>query len=131
MKMITQSEYDAFVLAAQERDRLAALINSPEVADFLEGTRREAAHQVERWGTVNDRAKAPQDWYWLLAYLSGKALAAHIAGDLDKARHHTISSAAALSQWHSHLNGHASIAANGNSDIQQIVESTFGKVDDS
>lgn len=83
-----------------EFERLDALINDPEIDDFLRGVRLEAAHQRERWGQDHDAGKAAADWFWLLGYLSGKALAAAIAGHRKKALHHTISSAAVLLQWH-------------------------------
>ena len=81
-------------------EQLEALINSPLHEDFLEGVKREAAHQVERWGEPHDARKEPQDWFWTLGYLAGKALRAHIDGDRRKALHHTISSAALLLNWH-------------------------------
>lgn len=80
--------------------RLHALINSPETEDFLEGVRRESSHQVERWGEAHDRSKAAENWFWLVGYLAGKALRAAIQGDHEKAKHHTISAASALRQWH-------------------------------
>lgn len=83
-----------------EADRLDKLVNSPEIADFLKGVRLEAAHQVERWGEAQDREKSAENWFWLVGYLAGKALRAVITGDRDKALHHTISSAAALFNWH-------------------------------
>jgi uncharacterized Zn finger protein (UPF0148 family) len=83
-----------------EAERLNELINSPEVEDFLRGVRLEAAHQVERWGEPHDRSKSAEHWFWLVGYLAGKALRAAITGDRDKALHHTVSSAAALFNWH-------------------------------
>jgi len=71
----------------------------PVVHDFWEGVRVEREFQLERWGRAEDRNKAPSDWFWLVGYLAGKALAAHIGGDHFKARHYTISAAAALSHW--------------------------------
>lgn len=91
---------DGLIRQRSEADRLAELINTPEFVDFVEAVKREAAHQRERWGEAHDRSKSAENWYWLVGFLAGKALRAHIDGDLDKARHHTISSAAALSQWH-------------------------------
>jgi hypothetical protein len=85
---------------AGELDRLYGLLNSPEVESFLDGVKREAAHQVERWGAAHDRDKSAEQWFWLVAYLGGKALRAHMEGDRDKALHHTISTAAALAHWH-------------------------------
>lgn len=87
----------------REIERLSGLINTPETRDFLEGAVKEAAHQVERWGEAHDRRKTASEWFWLLGYLSGKALAAALAGDTEKARHHCISSAAMLAQWHAAL----------------------------
>ena len=83
-----------------EVERLTALINTPLLDDFSEAVVREAAHQVERWGASHDASKEPQDWFWTLAYLAGKAMRAHIEGNREKALHHTISSAALLLNWH-------------------------------
>lgn len=84
----------------EEVRRLRALVNTPETESFLKGVRIEAAHQRERWGEAQDRSKSAENWYWLVGYLAGKALRAAIDGDREKARHHTISSAAALGHWH-------------------------------
>lgn len=91
--------------ARAEVARLSGLVNSPELHDFAKAVALEAAHQRERWGTEHDEGKAPEDWFWLLGYLAGKALHAAKAGDRDKALHHTISSAAALANWHAHITG--------------------------
>lgn len=85
--------------------RLRSLINTPRTDDFFEAVRLEAAHQQERWGVENDAGKEPQDWYWLLGYLSGKALAAFLRRDSEKGLHHIISSAAAMLNWHRHATG--------------------------
>lgn len=66
---------------------------------------REAGHQVERWGSQNDHGKEPQDWYWLIGYLAGKALRASIEGNTEKALHHCISTAAVCANWHASING--------------------------
>lgn len=126
MKMLSTQEHDELLKAKQERDDLLAIINSPHNDQFLEGTRREVAHQVQRWGSVHDRAKRPADWFWLVGYLAGKCLAAHIAGDVDKAMHHTISTAAALGNWHTAIKLGASTMAPGSSDVQRILEEAFG-----
>jgi hypothetical protein len=88
-----------------ELARLRGLINAPLVESFLEAVQLEAAHQVERWGAAHDAGKEPSDWFWLLGYLGGKALRAAIDGDTEKAKHHTISSAAMLLNWHARLSG--------------------------
>lgn len=84
---------------------LEALINSPETNDWLKGAELEAAHQIERWGAEHDTGKSAWDWFWLIGYLAQKAAAAEAAGDKHKAQHHTISTAAALLNWHRHLTG--------------------------
>jgi hypothetical protein len=102
------------------------LLNNPIVLDFLDGARAEVAHQIQRWGTVGDRAKEPQDWFWLVGYLAGKALASHVRGDTNKALHHTISSAAVLANWHTHIKVGAGLMTPGSSDLQRALEETFG-----
>lgn len=96
-----------FRLALEDSDselkRLLSLINTPEVEEFDKAIPLEAAHQVERWGVAHDEGKGPEDWFWLLGYLSGKALRSAIAEDYAKAKHHCISSAAVLRNWHAHL----------------------------
>lgn len=81
------------------------IINTPETADFMAAVPLEAAHQRDRWGADHDQGKTPFDWFWLIGYLSQKAAAAAVAGDVEKAKHHTISTAAALANWHAALTG--------------------------
>jgi hypothetical protein len=85
--------------AEAEIARLKALLNSPVVDDWLRGVRIEAAHQQERWGSKHDGGKTPPDWFWLVGYLAGKCLHAANGGDVDKAKHHTISTGAVLFNW--------------------------------
>jgi hypothetical protein len=91
--------------AIAQVERLTALLNTPELHDFARAVVLEASHQRERWGTDHDAGKEPQDWFWLVGYLGGKALRAHLDGNVDKALHHTISSAAALANWHAAITG--------------------------
>lgn len=81
------------------------LLGAPELHDFARAVVLEAAHQRARWPSEHDAGKAPSDWFWLLGYLSGKALQAAATGYRDGALHHTISSAAALANWHAALLG--------------------------
>jgi hypothetical protein len=81
------------------------VINSPETSDFMAGVPLEAAHQRDRWAVSHDAGKTPFDWFWLIGYLSQKAADAAVRGDAEKAKHHTISTAAALANWHAHLTG--------------------------
>jgi hypothetical protein len=100
---------DAVKAALARRDaeieRLRTLLGSPELHDFSLGVVNEAAHQRERWGATHDAGKGPEDWFWLLGYLGGKALRAAMQGDAEKALHHTISTAAACANWHAQLLG--------------------------
>lgn len=84
---------------ADEVERMDSVINKPEINDFVRGVLIEAAHQKDRWGPKHDDAKTPSDWFWLLGYVGGKLLAAAIAGKLNKARHHCITTAAVAYQW--------------------------------
>lgn len=83
--------------------KLRALLDVPEIEEFDKALPLEAAHQVKRWGSEHDAGKNPEDWFWLMGYLAGKALAAQKAGDEHKAKHHCISAAAALRNWHAHI----------------------------
>lgn len=91
----TQARLDAALLA----------LNTPEILDFVKAVPLEAAHQRERWGSDHDAGKTAADWFWLVGYLAGKALHMHAQGNTEKALHHTISTAAALANWHSAILG--------------------------
>lgn len=82
-----------------------AKLNTPELLDFSAGVVMEAAHQRERWGADHDVGKTAWDWFWLIGFLAQKAATAHLAGDADKALHHTISTAAACANWHAAIAG--------------------------
>lgn len=103
------AERDALAQALRanqiELDEARSFLDAPELHDFSAAVVREAAHQRKRWPSEHDDGKAPADWFWLLGYLSGKALAAHMGDSVDKALHHTISSAAVLANWHAAILG--------------------------
>lgn len=89
-------------------DDIAALekrLNTPEVEDFAVGVVAEAQHQRARYSAEHDAGKSPLDWFWLIGFLAQKAASAAISGDRAKALHHTISTAAALANWHAALAG--------------------------
>jgi hypothetical protein len=86
---------------------LKARLDTPETDDWLEGVRLEAGHQIGRLGTSHDAGKSPFDWFWLIGYLSQKAADASVRGDVSKAKHHTISTGAALLNWHRALSARA------------------------
>lgn len=99
------ARFEAQARLAGERAAREQIINAPETADFMAGVPIEAAHQRERWGADHDAGKAPLDWFWLIGYLSQKAATSAMNGDTEKALHHTISTAAALANWHAALSG--------------------------
>ena len=119
------------VALLEEVRKLDARINNPITDSFINGVRHEAAHQVQRWGAAHDRGKTAFDWFWLIGYLAQKAATAAVAyedaiehaitpadtdavdvdADLEKALHHTISTAAALLNWHAQLRGQSDLIA--------------------
>lgn len=82
-----------------------APIDVPIIDDFIAGIQNESEYQRAHWGEEHDAEKNPADWLWLIAHLTTKAHEAVRNGDMDKARHHTISAAATLFNWHSLLSG--------------------------
>jgi hypothetical protein len=88
-----------------ENERLTGLLNTPHTDDWFNGVRLEAGHQIERWGADHDVGKQPHDWFWLIGYLAGKALHAAMTGNAEKAKHHTISTGAALLNWFRAITG--------------------------
>lgn len=84
----------------KERDSLRDLINTPEIRDFIEGVKIEAAHQTNKWGPDHDRRKHPGDWSMLLDKIKGKQCQAWWDGDLDKLQHHLITMAAICANYH-------------------------------
>jgi len=81
--------------AAEELERLRALINTPHTSEFLEAVRIEAAHQR---GDKHDDSKAPEDWFWTVGYLLGKAIRPSAVG--VKRLQYIITTAALLLNWH-------------------------------
>jgi|ERR1051325_1345761 hypothetical protein len=91
---------DELATLRKENKRLSVIINTPQSDDFLRAVSTEAEHQRQRWGSDHDQGKAPADWFWLVGYLAGKALHKHADGDIGKAEHHIITTAAACANWH-------------------------------
>lgn len=108
-----QAAVESIQALREENETLKALLNTPETEDFDKAVPLEAAHQVVRWGAAHDSGKNPEDWFWVVGYLAGKALAAFKTGDLTKARHHCISTAAALRNWHAHIRSGSSVMRPG------------------
>lgn len=84
-------------------ERLEILLNTPETKDFIVGVKNEAGHQRWRWGDDHDMRKTAGEWFWTLGFLAQKAMVAAEAGDVEKAKHHTISSGALMANWHRHI----------------------------
>lgn len=91
------------------REKLA-LINTPEILDFLKAVEQEAKHQRLRWPAEHDEGKTDADWFWLLGWLAGKAVHATTPG---KKLHHVITTAAACLNWHAQLLGTSSVMRPG------------------
>lgn len=99
-----------------ELTKARELLNTPHTDDWFEGVRLEAGHQIGRWGTDHDAGKAPADWFWLIGYLAQKAMTAHMAGNEEKARHHTISTGAAMLNWFRAIVGDSNAMRPGHED---------------
>ena len=97
--MATDKDLEIAKLKA-EIERLNKILSTPLIEEFFEAAKAEARHQASRSHEYHDDNKKPSEWFWLVGYLAGKALQAHITGDRRKGLHHTISSAAALMHWH-------------------------------
>lgn len=102
--------YIDFLLAEVDRlkaenKKIVRLIDTPHTDDFIKAVPLEAAHQVKRWGVEHDVGKTPWDWFWLIGYLAQKAASAALSGNTEKAKHHTISTAAVLLNWFRRLTG--------------------------
>lgn len=99
MIQISNAEYSELLQAKAERDHLHTLINNPQTTEFLAAVKTEAAYQRQKFGFAKDRDKSAESWFYLVGYLAGKALRAVITGDKFKAKHHCVSTAAALANW--------------------------------
>lgn len=73
-------------------------LNTPEIKDFVAAVQNEALHQRHRWRAEHDVGKTDADWFWLIGYLAGKAMAPNMP--VDKQLHHIITTAAACLNWH-------------------------------
>tara|TARA_R110002074_G_scaffold21173_4_gene66077 strand:+ start:687 stop:1136 length:450 start_codon:yes stop_codon:yes gene_type:complete len=90
-------------------DALEALLNTPEIVDFVSAVTLEAQHQRLRWGADGDAGKSDAEWFWLIGYLAGKALH-NPPNDMvpqDARLHRIITVAAAAANWHAACLGHS------------------------
>lgn len=115
-RLLAESSRRASALQ-HEVDRLNAIIHTPHSDDFIQGVAIEAEFQRQKHGD-EDARKDPAQWYWVVGYLAGKALYSWLRGDVEKAKHHVITTAALCSNWHRKLksegnyNVHHAAAAN-------------------
>lgn len=79
---------------------LEALINSPEINNFLEGVKIEQAHQTERWGMDVEETKFPHDYALVIDKLKGKLAQDVWDKDHEKYKHHLITIAAVCYNAH-------------------------------
>lgn len=113
---------DTITRLTTERDTLLAKINTPLTDDWFEGVRLEAAHQIVRYGAAHDAGKNPFDWVWTLGYLGQKASMAALLGDVEKAKHHTISTGALLLNWFRHITGESTEMRPGIDPVERGVD---------
>lgn len=89
------------------------MVNTPQVDNFMSAVPLEAAFQVEKWGSDHDAGKTPMDFFWLLGYVSQKAAQSLMkfdssdgtVEDLDKSKHHIITTAAVCLNWFRRVTG--------------------------
>lgn len=77
-----------------------ALVNNPEIEDFVKGVQLEAAHQLERWGIENEEANPPHHFVLVMAKLLGKLSTDIFDRDHEKFKHHCIAIAAEMHNIH-------------------------------
>ncbi len=78
----------------EKNARLKSLINRPELDDFIEGFKIEAAHQTERWGETDEELKPPHHYILVYNKLLGKLAVSVFDRNEEKFRHHLITLAA-------------------------------------
>ncbi len=83
--------------ALAEIRRYQTIVDTPELDDFIAAVVREAEHARGRW---EDEGKGAPDWFWLVGYLAGKALSSWKLGDVERVKHHIITTAGACLNWH-------------------------------
>jgi hypothetical protein len=79
-------------------------LGTPEIEDFFEAVKKEAAYQRQRWAEESDAGKTDADWFWLIGYLAGKALH-NPGGNREKKLHRIITVAAAACNWWASVRG--------------------------
>jgi hypothetical protein len=102
--------------AHAEIERLTGIIHTPENDEFLTGTAREAEFQRQHHGVDNsEEAFDWPQWYWVAGYLLGKAWHALKQHNTVKAKHHLVTTAALLYNWHNLLSSRPAASVHSNS----------------
>lgn len=96
--------------------RLRAVIETPENDDFIVGVSIEAEYQCRKHGVDNGlAARNWTQWLWVAGYLLNKAVAACQRDDTEKGKHHLVTTAALLKNWHNVLIGQPAASVHSNS----------------
>lgn len=88
----------------QQYNELVDRINTTNIADFVQSMTNESAYQKDRW-LESDKTKTDADWFWLIGYLSSKALFnpdfgnASLREYAEKQKHRIVTIAAAAYHW--------------------------------
>lgn len=98
-----------------EVKRLTAIINQPESDDFIKGVSIEAEFQRRKHGVDDGLSRREwMQWLWVAGYLLNKAVAACMRDDMPKAKHHLVTTAGLLANWHNVLTGKPAASVHSN-----------------
>jgi hypothetical protein len=86
---------DRALAAEQELEEIKKLLDTPDQENFLAAAVAEAKYQRLTWHKT-DEEKTDSDWFWLIGYLTSKAMH-DVRG---KRVHHLTAAAAAMANWH-------------------------------
>ncbi|WP_186042804.1 hypothetical protein [Burkholderia gladioli] len=103
--------------AQAEVERLLAISHTPHNDEFYQGVSIEEEYQRQLHGVDDTDARFDWDQYsWVARYLLNKALMACISGEGngEKAKHHLVTTAALLKNWHNVLTGKPAASVHSN-----------------
>lgn len=89
---------------------LYAMLNRPEVEDFIQGVGVESAHQVMRWTAETEMSNPPHHYVMVVNKLLGKLCVAIWDRDREKFKHHAITIAAVMSNAHYQMKNSGSVS---------------------
>lgn len=82
--------------------RLRAIINNPQIDNFILAVSNESSHQYQMWDG-NDQNKQVGDWIMLFTRLMGKIVEGAWKGNWEKVLHHIVALAASCQRAHAVL----------------------------